>query len=286
MSPSYSKIINEYLTNSDIKSIDKDYPTEEKNTNTQTFEQKNVIISDFFYSDLRKILSDYFGFTDIQKIKMLGSGTQGFVIGFEPKYCKFEELSGSRKKGPYFGTSNKLALKIQLINTNNSSYWEKRMIREEYIIHYLNELSDRNNIKDSIPLLYYGCTYKFNANKFRLTFMELIDPEEYITIGKILSLENLFNSMISDKVYQNIEKIIGTLWKLKVSHNDLSINNIMIGKNGNIKLLDFGLSEILNKPINNAQEYQELFTHIKKDEQSGSNVAKLKELYSLLHRRI
>jgi tRNA A-37 threonylcarbamoyl transferase component Bud32 len=91
------------------------------------------------------------------------------------------------------------------------------------------------------------------------------------------------NSMISDKVYQNIEKIVGTLWKLKVSHNDLSINNIMIGKNGNIKLLDFGLSEILNKPINNAQEYQELFANIKKDEQSGSNVAKLKELYSLLH---
>ena len=285
MSPSYSKIINEYLTNSDIKLIEQDYPTEEKNTNTRTFEEKNKIISDFFYSDLRKILSDYFGFTDIQKIKMLGSGTQGFVIGFEPKYCKFEELSGSRKKGPYFGTSNKLALKIQLINTNNSSYWEKKMIREEYIVHYLNELSDRNNIKDSIPLLYYGCTYKFNTNKFRLTFMELIDPEEYITIGKILSLEHLFNSLISDKVYQNIEQIVSTLWKLKVSHNDLSINNIMIGKNGNIKLLDFGLSEILNKSINNAQEYQELFTDIK-NEQKGSNVAKLKELYSLLHRRI
>lgn len=286
MSPSYSKIINEYLTNSDIESINKEYPTQEKNVNTRTLQEKNVIISDFFYSDLRKILSDYFGFTDIQKIKMLGSGTQGFVIGFEPTYCKFEELSGSRKKGPYFNNvPHKLALKIQLINTNNSSYWEKRMIREEYIIHYLNELSDRNNIKDSIPLLYYGCTYKFNTNKFRLTFMELIDPEEYITIGKILSLEHLFNSLISDKVYQNIEKIVRTLWKLKVSHNDLSINNIMIGKNGNIKLIDFGLSHILNKQINNAREYQELFSHIK-DEQSGSNVAKLKELYSLLHRQI
>jgi hypothetical protein len=56
---SYTKIINEYLNIAEINSLSSDYASAEKNINTRTFDDKNVIISNFYNSDLQHILALY-----------------------------------------------------------------------------------------------------------------------------------------------------------------------------------------------------------------------------------
>ena len=302
---SYSKLLDEYLVNSDKKSILNDYKKNQKNTNVERFDDKNKIINDFFYTELRDIITNYFGLIDIRKLQILGSGTQGVVLAIKTNHLKqgFDELSKktSRIKGPYYESElpEEIALKFQLLDTD-SNYWEKRMIREEYILHYLNEESSsgvnapKTIIRDAIPKLYFGCTLKYKDVFFRLTFMELISPEKYITVDNWIT--NFKHVEFSDKAYEKIENIVKSLWRLKVSHNDLSIRNIMLGiageYYGKVKLIDFGLSEILNEPISDKNEYVNLFKDKSKDEQNGSrealdrrcsNVEKLKELCTIFN---
>jgi serine/threonine protein kinase len=257
--------------------------------------KKNEIIRDFYQTKVFEIIFDYFKLIDIGKLEVLGSGTQGVVLGFPSEYFKngFNELSkiSTRQKGPYFKDNlpNEIAMKFQLLD-GETSYWEKRMLREEYIMNYLNEISNVNAsksiIKNAIPKLYYGCTIKFKDVKFRLTFMELISPRNYITIEKWLTIYT--RTPFPDVSYKLLEKIIESLWASKISHNDLSIRNIMIevgdSEYKKIKLIDFGLSEMLNKEILSKEEYEKLFKDISKDEQRGSNVEKLKDLCKILKR--
>ena len=72
---SYSKLLDEYLVNSDKKSILNDYKKNQKNTNVERFDDKNKIINDFFYTELRNIITNYFGLIDIRKLQILGIQT-------------------------------------------------------------------------------------------------------------------------------------------------------------------------------------------------------------------
>jgi serine/threonine protein kinase len=298
--PSYSKLLNEYLTHDELKSLNSDYQSNQKKTNSGDFDKKNKIISEFFQTQVLEITQKYFKI-DFQKLYLLGSGTQGVVFGFDSnphilKYA-FSDLSkiSTRHKGPFHldNLPNEIAFKFQLLD-DTTSYWEKRMLREEYIMNYLYETTSKSQnsntplsiIRESIPKLYFGCTIKFKDVKFRLTFMELISERNYMTIEKLLKT----NFPITEQIYENIENIVKSLWKLKVSHNDLSIKNIMIGylqENKNqVKLIDFGLSQQLNKEINilSKEDYELLFSK-QLDEQHGSNVAKLKDLCKIFKRK-
>lgn len=291
---SYSKLLDEYLTNSQKISLKNDYKSHEKSINVGDFNKKNLIINEFFQTKILEITRDYFKVIDIRGLEIFGSGTQGVVLGFSSDNLKygFDELSkiSTRHKGIYFEANlpKEIAMKFQLLD-DNTSYWEKRMLREEYIMHYLNTTINTNAkkiIENAIPKLYYGCTIKFKDVKFRLTFMELISPKIYITVDKWLT--TFKHESFPDESYKMLENIIKTLWRLKISHNDLSIRNIMIGIDNNhlgkIKLIDFGLSEELNKQILSKKDYDELFKDQSKDEQCGSNVEKLRELCKLFKR--
>ena len=88
-----------------------------------------------------------------------------------------------------------------------------------------------------------------------------------------------------------MERIVKSLWKYGISHNDLSLNNILISHDDDIKLLDFGLSTMIEKidgdDINLFNQYLNYFEDKDRSEQNGSrealdrrcsNVQKLKEL--------
>ena len=292
---SYSQRLDKYLTNTEKQNIAKDYTT---NTivNTSSFDDKNRIIGEFYNAELQPLLWTIFQVNPIH-INVLGSGTQGVVLGFESQQLKegLNKLSTKCKRirGPYYETQlpNKIAMKFQLLDTN-SSYSEKKMIREENILHYLNEETSNSKnapktiINNAIPKLYYGCTYTFKNVKFRLTFMELIDTNGYMTLEHCLT--RFQHIPVAEEAYNNLESIVKSLWKLKVSHNDLSIRNIMIGVTkenlGKVKLLDFGLSEIFEDDFaydkDPKERYKNIFSKREKREQSGSNVEKLRELCS------
>jgi serine/threonine protein kinase len=285
---SYSKLLNEYLIGSELNSLKLDYKSSSKKNNAGNFDEKNKIINDFYQNYILKIVTEYFK-VNIQELHLLGSGTSGVVLGFKSTNVKngIENLINfsTRNKGPFYLDSlpNEIALKFQLLDSE-TSYFEKRMIREEYIMHYLNNSSSNTNsiIKESIPKFYFGCTIKFNKNiKFRISLMELLNKDNFVTIEHLLRIEY----PISDDIYNNIKNVVDALWRLKISHNDLSIRNIMVGlppdNKNKIKLIDFGLSEELNKEILSPKEYEKLFSK-QLDEQRGSNVEKLKDLCKLL----
>jgi hypothetical protein len=206
-------------------------------------------------------------------------------VSSQKNYKNF--MSEKRIKGIYYEDSlpTKITLKFQLL-INESSYWEKLMLQLS------NELNENNLeeyiIKEAIPKLYFGCTVKYNTNVFaRLTFMELVDIDEYMTIEKVLTS----SVNISNNTYENIEKLVKALWRFNVSHNELSICNILIGvtkaTKEKVKLLDYGLAQMFKLPIEIIDRYKEFFkNNSEKQEQQGSNVEKLKELCKSIKNKI
>lgn len=300
--PSYVKLLEEYLASSEIQTLQSDYNTEDKH-NEMSLEEKSAIADDFLQYQLMTIFRKVFGVKLNDQLTFMGSGTQGFVVAFQTFHGMegFETLAKQslRTRGP-FGDSypTEMAVKVQLI-PKASSYAEKRILREEYIMEYLNRTPSNASlsapssiVRNAIPKLYFGCTIPFRGAPptgqnvfFRLTFMECITPKEYMTLEQLMLTNTNF---VSDVVYQNIESLVKALWRLGVSHNDLSMRNIMARytkvNNGEVKLLDFGLADVFKIDLSHAsnahlkQEYENIFLGNTTDEQRDSNVTKLREL--------
>lgn len=265
-----------------------------------SIEEKNTIMGRFYYTMLQN-LHNMFGVLP-HEVSTIGNGTQGTVISFQSKKAQegFEALAkqSTRIHGPWpptQGFPEQMALKIQIIS-KTSGYAEKRMLREEYIMHYLNRTPTNNSVNaptnivsQAVPKLFFGCTVPFEDKAFfRLTFMELLSRDEYMTVERILATEPALNTRV---ICANVEKVVKALWRLKVSHNDLSIRNVMVKyirpNIGEVRLIDFGLADILKiQDMTNVSKeaYERIFANNTKNEQRGSNVEKMAELCALLTR--
>lgn len=306
---SITRALNDYFSNIEKDSIQSNY-NKHNNTKAQiSIEDKNRIIGILYNNEIKTLLNDKFKIDPHpQSIGIMGGGTQGFVIKFNSNKIKeafngLKELkTNKRVKGPYFESEltyiKKIALKIQLLDTE-SSFYEKRTIKEESIMHYLNDLDPKPDtkasiIKNAIPKFYFGCTlgYELNEKKyyFRLSFMELLDSPEYISLQNFIGFYKNGGGRIpenrKDLIYNNIENIVKTLWRFKVTHNDLSIANIFLCLKkeayASVKLIDFGLAQMINpvhKNINSEDDYSKLFILDK----SGTNVDKLKDLHDIIY---
>lgn len=54
---------------------------------------------------------------------------------------------------------------------------------------------------------------------------------------------------MTDKEKSNLEQAIDGLHKLGVVHNDLKLDNILFGDNGQVYIIDYGFSELSDKEI-------------------------------------
>ena len=292
---SVSNALKNYLSSVPlVKSLEANYRLQKNEKLPVNLEENSIILNNFYNTTFSDILLKNFNVKSYDLVS-LGSGSQGFVCGFT---CKnpavgFDNLEKNvvRINGKYFGPTfpDNIAVKIQIIRSKASEY-EKRILQEEFLMHYLNNLNTNTNglisiVQKSIPRLYYGCTIKFQKIFFRLTFIDWINSE-YVTIEKYL--KDYTHIPITDEFYNNINKIVKSLWKLKITHNDLSVRNILVNitsqNYGDIKLIDFGLSKTLNTNdnINSNEKYIQYF---KSKNEHGSNIEKLKELYNSLRPR-
>ena len=282
--------IKEYLSKAEIQELNTNYPNNNSKSDNMSLDEKSKVITDFINSDFmniyfKAITGDLYNiYTNF--ITHLGSGTQGIIFSLMFKNLDFlSDLPQiyNIKKNDISSINNKIACKIQLINNPEEKYWESRMLREEYIMTKLNTYE---TIKEFIPKFYCGFTVKFNQNKFRITLMELIDPTHFSNLQDVL---DKISSEQANNIIKETKKLIHILWKNGVSHNDISIRNILIDRwdFSNIKLIDFGLSTIFNHKFNNnsklEEEYDLYFSNKSKEEQLGSNVRKIKELIDILH---
>lgn len=301
-------MINSYQYKEEIVDMISSYDKDSKNE-VYTGQQKSALLHQFLENIFCIHLVPLFTgeqFSALNCPPLIGKGTQGIVFNFYLKtieskindLLQFKNITLERiRKGKIIpNTDDYVALKIQLINNPNEKYWESRMLREEFI---LNKLQDFESIKKHVPQFYFGCTIIMPIDsinhKIRLTIMELINTQDYIPFNHFFINEISTNQQynyIFDNIYNSIEKLVHTLWKHGISHNDLSVNNILINKSvyrtnnydESIKLIDFGLSTLfapLKESSNITDDYIEYFNKLSTKEQQGSNVQKLKELLLL-----
>ena len=268
-------LLNDYLSKEEMLSLIESYDDYKKY-------DKNALFLLFYNIMIKEI----FPLINVEsKVPTTcGSGSVGCVVSIESEKFDFDKFEKQTKIPLYrirkskLTTPKKIALKIQILDSKDK-YWEARILREEFI---QNKLSEYKTINEYIPNFYFGCTvnmpYKNDIVRFRLTFMDLIDVDTYRSLLSVLKL----TGSISDKLYKKIESLAHTLWKHGISHNDLSVNNILVDEHNNIKLLDFGLSSTITRKLNESNlvvDYNDYFATLDKSEQNGSNVAKLNELF-------
>jgi serine/threonine protein kinase len=279
--PTLKSLLNDYLSKEDIISLIESYDNKKHD--------KNQLILSF----LNKTLLDIIKLLNVKEgIPLIcGYGSVGCVVSLESTKFTFDNFEKQStiplyriKKSKLCNEENlpkQLALKIQIFDTNDK-YWEARVLREEFI---QNKISEYTTFNDVIPKFYFGCTINMPIQddiiRFRLTFMDLIDIQTYTSLLKYLESRH---GNLPDIIYKKIETLAHNLWKNDISHNDLSVNNILIDHDNNIKLVDFGLSCIINggldeSNLNLVEKYNNYFETLDKSEQNGSNVAKLNELF-------
>jgi 5'-AMP-activated protein kinase catalytic alpha subunit len=145
-----------------------------------------------------------------------------------------EGMFGKVKLGIHLLTNEKVAIKIfdkgKIKNEKEVEYIERE-------ISILKKLSHYNTIK----------LYNIIQNE---NFIFLI--QEYVPNGELLHfLENPENMNLTEnhicKIYQQIISGIEYLHDIGIAHRDLKLENILLNRDKNIKIIDFGLSNKYNK---------------------------------------
>lgn len=133
-------------------------------------------------------------------------------------------------KGVDVNSNQPIVLKLITINENFNSIEHVIdsliNIKSEYIISYLDIKIDNNNLY--IVQEYYDS----------ITLSEFLSSNSYLPVD------------VAVNIIIQITQALKNLHENNIIHNDLKLDNILINKQFKIKLIDFGLSTIIDNPIN------------------------------------
>ena len=145
-----------------------------------------------------------------------------------------EGMFGKVKLGIHLLTNEKVAIKI----------FDKGKIKNEKEVEYIErEISILKKLNHYNTIKLYNIIQNEN-------FIFLI--QEYVPNGELLHfLENPENMNLTEnhicKIYQQIISGIEYLHEIGIAHRDLKLENILLNRDKNIKIIDFGLSNKYNK---------------------------------------
>ena len=145
-----------------------------------------------------------------------------------------EGMFGKVKLGIHLLTKEKVAIKI----------FDKGKIKNEKEVEYIErEISILKKLNHYNTIKLYNIIQNEN-------FIFLI--QEYVPNGELLHfLENPENMNLTEnhicKIYQQIISGIEYLHDIGIAHRDLKLENILLNRDKNIKIIDFGLSNKYNK---------------------------------------
>ena len=145
-----------------------------------------------------------------------------------------EGMFGKVKLGVHILTQEKVAIKI----------FDKGKIKNEKEVEYIER-----EISILRKLNHYNIIKLYNIIQTE-NFIFLI--QEYVPNGELLHfLENPENMNLTEnhicKIYQQIISGIEYLHEIGIAHRDLKLENILLNRDKNIKIIDFGLSNKYNK---------------------------------------
>lgn len=139
---------------------------------------------------------------------------------------------------------------IKIFKEQNKKFFDK-----EISIHYM--LEDINLFlslkKSGIGYIHYQPYVSLfnNNNEMEQCDKVFYEIEEIAENGELFKyvyeLNKGFNEQICAKIFLNIVKSVNLLHKRGIIHGDIKPENILIGNDFNIKLIDFGFSEKVRK---------------------------------------
>lgn len=162
--------------------------------------------------------------TKYEKVAKIGQGTFGEVF-------KAKERKNPRKF---------VAMKKVLMD-NEKEGFPITALREIRILQLLKH--------DNVVNLIEICRTKANAsNRFRSTFYLVFDFCEHDLAGLLSNVNVKFNLGEIKKVMQQLLNGLYYIHSNKILHRDMKAANVLITKNGVLKLADFGLARAISIP--------------------------------------
>ena len=165
-------------------------------------------------------------------------------------------------KGYSFNDNSGNLVAIKIFDETNKKYFDKEVLIHNYLrsedflqiytcgdgyIHIENNCSEtekENVINNYSPKTIYSLE-KYNNKKIYYIIEELAENGELFDY--IYELKEGFSEKISVKIFSNILKKLKYLHDNRIVHCDIKPENIIIGNDFKIKLIDFGFCEILGK---------------------------------------
>ena len=167
----------------------------------------------------------------------------------------------------YGGTCS--VFKGYAIEDNTHKFYAIKIFKEQHKKYFEKEIQINKSLppKHFLSLIKYGSGYfcqerdsneqkqkvntileKYNRNKIFYKIEEIAENGDLFTY--VYELGKGFPEKISDKIFINILKNVKILHENNIIHGDIKPENILIGNDFSLKIIDFGFSQKLNNNSN------------------------------------
>lgn len=152
---------------------------------------------------------------------------------------------------------------IKLFNENGKKYFDKKILINnnlppQYFIPIYNSGDGIITKENADPGINYSLQTIYSFDKYMGKVYYII--EELLENGELFDYvyetKQGFSERISAKIFSIILKKVKILHDNRIAHCDIKPENIIIGNDFSIKLIDFGFSELLKKDDNFLYDYK------------------------------
>lgn len=169
-------------------------------------------------------------------------------------------------KGYILGDSPKNLLAIKIFNSNNKKYYFKEILINNYLPkHQQQNFLEIYNCGEGYlkretidPTINYSSKTNNSLEKYNERIYYIIEElcENGELFDYIYEIKHGFTENISAKIFSKILGILKILHDNRIVHGDIKPENIIVGNDFCVKLIDFGFSEILGKEDNFIYNYK------------------------------
>lgn len=210
-------------------------------TYTSDFEDNKDEVREFLTSFFNKMIKERVLVYENQYEPLLEHKTfyrSGEII--DEKYIVIDILSNNKYIDIYLVKDNKCKqLVLKLLNIKK--FFEKeeyetyiKILKKEY--YFLNNFNHRNIIN----------VHEFSNKKTHIYYT--MDDIKGVNLDKYISEKA--NDEFHFKIIEQIITVFAYIHKCGVFHGDIHFGNILVSKNAEIKIIDFGMSEEINNNLN------------------------------------
>ena len=169
-------------------------------------------------------------------------------------------------KGYTLGDLSKKLLAIKIFDLKAKKYYDKEILINNYLPHeHQNNFLEIFNCGDGYikreeidATICYSSKTNNSLDKFNGRVYYIIQQlcENGELFDYIYELKQGFSEQISAKIFSKILYSLKILHENRIVHRDIKPENVIIGNDFDIKLIDFGFSEILGKEDNFLYDYK------------------------------